>query len=156
LFENSKALEIIRPGKENLSYTHSQLFEKIGGFNNKLTYSTVVNSVPSFYPVSFILGLLSNLANKNYIVMPGTYSLKEILNSINKQQAKQFICEGNLLDLETNDKELDEIRNKTKSVESLLVVGEETEIKAKSSKFLEKCFQNAKLEFVDEFLLKRI
>lgn len=156
LKENSKALEIVRPGKQSISYTQTELFERISDFNSKLSYSTVVNSVPAFYPVSLSIGLLANLAKKNYVVMPGSYSLKEILNTIKKQEAKQFICEGNLLDLQTNEKELEEIKNKTKTVESLIVVGEESEIKSKNSKFLEKCFQNAKLEFVDEFLLKRI
>ena len=40
-------------------------------------YSNVLNSVPIFYPSSF-LGLLASISNRNYNVLPGSYKLDSI------------------------------------------------------------------------------
>ena len=152
--ENWNAFEIVRSGS-SLYLSHSDIMSKIQNSNNSLTYSTVINSAPGFYPISFTLGFLNNLLNKNYTVFPGTYSLKEILKLVNNQQAKQFICEGNLLDIKADESRAVEISESTKDVNSLVIFGEENELKNKDTSFLEKCFPNATLEYYDEYNMQK-
>lgn len=153
--ENLNAFEIIRPGNSKVEMSHNEVYDKITSFNHGFNYGISVNSAPCFYPVSLSIGLLGNLVNKNYVVFPGTYSLKEILKTVKLQKAKQFICEGNLLDMKADSKRTAEIAAQSGSVESLLIFGEK-DVKNKDSSNLQSCFPNAKLEYVDEFNFTRI
>lgn len=153
--ESHKAFEIIK-SSGNTTFTHGELYQNISSFETNFKYENVLNSAPSFYPISISLGLLGNMLNKNYVVIPGTYSLKEILNLVKNQKSKQFICEGNLLDLNTNEERIKDISSKTLSVEEVVIFGDGNEIKSKSKLVIEKCFPNAKINLFDEFSMKRI
>lgn len=153
---DSLAYEIISPNKKNILLTHGDIFSKIEEINDKITYGNVLNSAPTFYPSSISLGLLAQLKNKNYVVNPGTYSMREIVKAIKIQKSNRFICEGNLLNIEFPNSQIEEIRKKTTSVESVYVLGNEEDMKANSTKRLEECFPNAKIELFDEFSLRRI
>lgn len=153
--ENTEAFEVIRPDSNKIELSHSDVFSKISNFNYGMNYGISINSAPCFYPVSLSIGLLGNLLNKNYVVFPGTYSLKNILNTVKVQKAKQFICEGNLLDMNADSQKTAEIASHTSSVESLIVTGDK-EIKNKDATNLKNCFPNARLEYVDEFTFDKI
>lgn len=153
--EDINAFEIIRSNDSVISLNHGQVDSVVSNTNIDLSYGTVVNSAPGFYPISLTLGFLANLSKKNYVVFPGTYSLKDILQLVKNQNAEQFICEGNLLDLNADEKKLKEISSYTENVNSLIVFGEEENLKNKDSSFLQNCFPKAKMEFYDEFTMRK-
>jgi hypothetical protein len=148
------AYEINRPNSEKITLSHHDIFSV--NESDKLENSTVVNSAPTFYPSSIGLGFLAQLRNKNYVVYPGSYSLREIVKLIKTQKAQRFICEGNLLDIQFSKVQAEEIKRQTDSVESIYIVGNEKELKNKDQIRLLDCFTNAKIELFDEFSLKRI
>ena len=151
--EDWNAFEIVR-SDGSLSFSHSDIMSKIHNSNNSLTYSTVINSAPGFYPISFTLGFLNNLLNKNYTVFPGTYSLNEILKLVNNQKAQQFICEGNLLDIKADENRAIEISKNTQDVNSLVIFGDKDELQSKDTSFLQKCFPNATFSYYDEYKMQ--
>lgn len=151
--ENSNVFEIYRSNDKNgrISLTHGDLMDKIRSNNSVTEYINVVNTAPIFYPSNFVLGFLRNLLSKNFIVIPATYSLKEILKIVENQNSKKLVCEGNLLDL-TLDKKLFE--NKFNSIEEITVIGEN--LKEKNSSNFSSYFPNAKIEFFDEFSFNKV
>lgn len=62
-------------------------------------YSNVLNSVPIFYPSSF-LGFIASLSNRNYNVLPGSYKLETIFNLSQSNQCKTLFVENSLLDID--------------------------------------------------------
>lgn len=152
--ENSNVFEIFRSSSdknERINLNHGSLMDKLRNTNLNQEYINVVNTAPIFYPANFVLGFLRNLISKNFVVLPATYSLKEILKIVESQNAKKIICEGNLLDLQL-DKKLFE--NKFNSIEEITVIGEN--LKDKNSSNFSSYFPNAKIEFFDEFTFNKI
>lgn len=62
-------------------------------------YSNVLNSVPIFYPSSF-LGLLASISNRNYNVLPGSYKLDSIFDLCGSNNCKTVFLESGLLDIQ--------------------------------------------------------
>lgn len=158
LSDTSIAFEVLKGDNGKVTYNHKDIADLAlqAASESGVKHGVILNSAPIFYPSNFTIGFLSHLKNNNYVVFPGSYSLKDIINVQKNQKAKQFVCEGNLLDISLPENKVNEISAATQSIESLIVIGEGSVLKEKNQEHLKKFFPNAKVELFDEFSMKRI
>lgn len=157
---NSTALEIHSLDKTN-NFSFDDLFSDTNtSYDKSESYNSVVNSVPVYNPYNMVQGLIKQLVNYNYVVFPGSYSLKEITDNIKMQNAYRFICEEGLLDVSIPDNKLNNIESNSSGVKEVYIFGSSNDLKSKfesskNSGFLS-CFKNAEFYNVDQMLMNRI